>query len=111
MKQESTRTMFRLEIDEPEDQQAVMFGTISGLIHIKSISYSIFEEEKAGVQLAIKPRYEGHTMDDVFSGDEVIVNIVRQKESSFATSSIPPEVQAEDFEFFAIGSIKLAKNK
>jgi len=98
MKNEIYRAM--LTIDEPWDQSCVISGVIEKITLFEIFGLSFIGEN--GKKYFLSKRYSDSKIEDVWKGDELIVNILEVSDST--------ELSAESIEkgkiFSGIGSIK-----
>ena len=97
------RETLRLKVTEPEEHVEVLQGDLTSRMERGGIHYHVFSIQGSDRWLAIRPRHGGSTIDEVFTGKDVIVNIARPEKDR--RSEIPPtETQYPySLEFFAIG--------
>ncbi len=96
----------RLHIQEPEEHGEVLEGELTSKIERGGLQYYVYKVRGSSLWLAIRPRHVGATVEEVFSGNDVIVNIARPEKDS--SKEIPPTEPDPSYplEFFAIGILR-----
>ena len=94
-----------LGIDEPWENSKVIHGmVISAHFFSNREIYLLIEDTKAGGVYIVSSRYEGFDLNDVFSGEKVIVAIAIPKKAEYIDSK---QVFLANLHYYGIGYISL----